>query len=261
MEFLTHRPQEASFLASDNSMIAEFYLTQYANLVRRLYCKGMSKEDAQDIVSETFFKFFKHRSSLTSAKHAQAWLNKVAKNAAIDLFRERKKKRNVITIMAKTQDPSDWGIDNEDVEPPKCAEERHQSQILEVLKTISILTPRQRQVIEFLYLDRKSIGEIAAALNIKRQTVLNTKSDALKSLFKKIMVPEQTVFTTILQRQKRKRGPSKRYQKWTKEVIKNTTTGLAFTAPLSWTTSVRNARRDALFLPTLHQPPRVDYLT
>ncbi|NLC04430.1 MAG: sigma-70 family RNA polymerase sigma factor, partial [Tissierellia bacterium] len=52
--------------------------------------------------------------------------------------------------------------------------------------SLSVLGPRQRQVIWLFYVEEMSIGDIAHKLNISYRTVVNSKTKALKRLKKEI---------------------------------------------------------------------------
>ena len=51
-------------------------------------------------------------------------------------------------------------------------------------KAISKLTQREKQIISLIYIEEKSIGQVAKILNITTKTVANTKNNALNKLKK-----------------------------------------------------------------------------
>lgn len=53
---------------------------------------------------------------------------------------------------------------------------------LELKKALSILTPRQRQVIKLFYEEDMSIGDIGVKLGVAYRTVVNTKTRALEKM-------------------------------------------------------------------------------
>ena len=69
---------------------------EYADMVYRvgLFILGQ-REDAEDIVQQTFVKLYQHRTVFSAENQRKAWLIKTAKNAAYDLLKCAENKKRI----------------------------------------------------------------------------------------------------------------------------------------------------------------------
>jgi RNA polymerase sigma factor (sigma-70 family) len=131
-----------------------------------------SREEAQDIVQETFIKLIGRRSALENFQNLEGFLVETTKNAALN-FVEREKKKHSVGPM-----PGDIPTHDENI----VEKEMYRAWLLgEMHKEIEKL-PKGRKAVLKQYLQGKSTAEIAALLDLNPQTVLNHKSDAIKQL-------------------------------------------------------------------------------
>jgi len=136
--------------------------------------KAITRNDptAEDIVARAFLKLYECRSTIESKRHLVRWLWKTVKNASIDTLRERKKVSQFEREFSYLQDERFMDVDR------TYYLQRDELMKL-VAKAIETLPPRRKQVLHSYFCDNMSTQEIAVALNISKQTVLNHKTEAI----------------------------------------------------------------------------------
>jgi RNA polymerase sigma-70 factor (ECF subfamily) len=147
-----------------------YYLTIY-RFVRKFIPE---REEAEDIMANTFIKLWKLHSNFESSHNIKAFLYITARNACFDSLRHQKrqseKQKELFYFLSQ-----------------RPAEEHFQNDVeTEVLKSIFLeiekLPPSVRAVFKMAYIEGKSNDEIAAHLHITNQSVRNNKHRAIKLL-------------------------------------------------------------------------------
>jgi len=123
-----------------------------------------SKEDAEEIVQNTFFKIWEKRKSIDSTHSFKSFLFTVAYNLTVDLLRERlkeKKYREIILDKATSSYNLEEAIVFGDI----------LENIQEIVKE---LPPRKYEIYQLSRINHLSYSEIAGKLNISAKTVENS---------------------------------------------------------------------------------------
>ncbi|HTI08444.1 MAG TPA: RNA polymerase sigma-70 factor [Puia sp.] len=169
----------------DNDLILQFnqgdiqafsviYDTHYVSIYRFVRQFIHEREEAEDIVANTFIKLWKLRSNFESRHNIKAFLYITTRNACFDSLRHQKrqseKQKELFYFLSQ-----------------RPAEEHFQDDVeTEVLKSIfreiEKLPPSVRTVFKMAYIEGKSNDEIAAHLHITNQSVRNNKHRAIKLL-------------------------------------------------------------------------------
>jgi RNA polymerase sigma-70 factor (family 1) len=135
-----------------------------------------SKEIAEEIVLDVFLKLWIGRDLILEIKNVEGFLHKVALNKALDFFRlaARQKKLQILIdkeILGGNVISADHSLlENE------CADI--------INKALASLSPQRRLILDLSRNDGMTHDEIAAHLNLSRNTVKNTITDGLKILRK-----------------------------------------------------------------------------
>lgn len=111
-----------------------------------------SQQDAQDVIQETFCRYWEKKPIFSDAEHEKAWLIKVATNKCKDMLRFR---------FRHPQIPMDELIN-------KLAPQQEQQ---ESLTELMELPENQRVVIYLYYVEGYQVKEIASLLGISVQAV------------------------------------------------------------------------------------------
>lgn len=146
---------------------------------RRLYGVAYgylrNSEDALEVVQDTFVKLFQQSARIDSRAEVGAWLTRVAINAAIDRYRQKKRRGH-----------HEVGVESEDLQDIPA---RAESGPLDHLHTedsrrflergLLSLNERQRAVVILRHFSDLSLDEIASTLGVRPGTVKSSLSRAL----------------------------------------------------------------------------------
>lgn len=149
----------------------DFYVQKIYSFV---YYKVFSKETAEDILSDVFFKAFERINSYDQAKGPfSAWLYTIARNAVIDHYRTVKRSDDI-------EDYFDLGEDDRTVEALDAKETL--SKVSEYLKTLS---PKQREVVTLRVWQELPYKEIALIIGGTEASAKMAFSRAVKDIKEK----------------------------------------------------------------------------
>lgn len=133
-----------------------------------------SREEAEDVVAETFFKLWRLRKSFETVQKISAFLHVTSKNACLDRIRHVKlelSKREILleNLLRNYEQAQEIG----DV----------QEQLLNRIYTeIETLPGKSREVFKLSYIEDLRNAEIALRLGTNEKTIRNQKASALKRL-------------------------------------------------------------------------------
>jgi RNA polymerase sigma-70 factor (ECF subfamily) len=157
----------ASVLAGDREafrVLVERYSTMIFSLAFRI---TGNREDADDVVQETFLRAYRALGRFQSQSTFATWLYRIATNAALDLLDRRRTQPQPAPVY-------------EDEDPPEATLESHyadpEREVLggelkrRVDAAMKTLTPTERTAFVLRHFEEKSIDEIAAAMNVRAGT-------------------------------------------------------------------------------------------
>jgi RNA polymerase sigma-70 factor (ECF subfamily) len=130
-----------------------------------------SKEDAEDVVQESFQLAFIHLKSFKGGSRFSTWLSRIAINAALMKLRRKHHLWKVsLDEPAETEEPS-FRHDAEDrgPNPEELYAHKERQQIL--FEALNQLTPGMRKAIELRELGERSIEETARIMGISANAV------------------------------------------------------------------------------------------
>lgn len=129
-----------------------------------------NREEAADLVQETFMKAFASLSSYREEFRFTTWLYRIAANAAIDSLRKQKIDALSLDEPVETEEGS-YGLEIADTgyNPEEDALKKEKG--VSILDAIASLPPKYREVIELVHLKEKPYDEIAAILKVPVGTV------------------------------------------------------------------------------------------
>lgn len=134
-----------------------------------------NREDALDIVQETFLRFYQKIHLYKKGNKFQSWLLQMAKNICVDYYRKHYRK-----IWAYGQD-EDIATLSYPVDNPRASQQA--SDIKHVVdKCLGKLTEKQRMVFVLKHYNQLEYKEIAEVLNIALGTVKSLHHKAVRNL-------------------------------------------------------------------------------
>lgn len=122
---------------------------------------GASKEDAEDIVQETAYKFILYMDSI-GPHHVESWLYRVAVNGYYDLYRKGSRRQEILLKF------NFYKLVEEDTPEVALVQNETRRNVENVLKK---LKPKQQQLLLMKYSMGMAIREIGALVEMKEQSV------------------------------------------------------------------------------------------
>lgn len=149
----------------------------YRMYVRRLlgFCLQICKtrEDAEEIVQDTFVQLWKHREQIRQSESLKSFLFTTARNRVLNAYRS----------LASSACYEDY-VEHLNIEGGEESSTRlsYQEFVQQLEETLAGLPPTQSKVVRLSRLEDKNNKEIAQILNLSEQSVKNQLSLGLKAL-------------------------------------------------------------------------------
>jgi len=133
------------------------------------------REDALDVVQETFMRLYQKLDAYEKDRNFQAWLLQIAKNLSIDYYRKHREKRREMESLRSVEELQLAADDHRsDPESPGL---RHV-----ISRNIERLGERQRLIFVMKHLNGLEYREIAQVLGISVGTVKSLHFKAVRNL-------------------------------------------------------------------------------
>jgi RNA polymerase sigma-70 factor (family 1) len=138
------------------------------------------KEQAEDIVSESFTKLWQRHAAFHTEEHIKAFLFVATRNASLNYLRH---------IQRKTASQSELSYLQKDKDDKDIITDMIEGELLKrIYPMIETLPTKCRTIFKLIYFEDASTDEVAEKLNITPRNVLNQKSRAIQLLKKKLLV-------------------------------------------------------------------------
>jgi RNA polymerase sigma-70 factor (ECF subfamily) len=139
------------------------------------YSYFRNKEDALDIVQETFLRFHQKAPMFQKGKNFQNWLLQLAKNICIDYYRKHHKKDKELRQEENIEEVNHAPHDSSHHDPS--------SDLKEIFsRCLEKLSERQRMIFVMKHFNHLHYSEIAQILNIALGTVKSLHFKAVRNL-------------------------------------------------------------------------------
>lgn len=163
----------------------EAFMTITSLYQKRVFLLAFSffhnREDAMDVVQETFLRLYRKVNMFQKGKNFQNWLFQIAKNICIDYYRKNYRKKGEF----------ETGKSIEEMNLPLQKKENALDSIdLKVIfsRCLKKLAEKQRMIFVMRYYNQFKYSEIAEILNISLGTVKSLHFKAVQNL-KALMAP------------------------------------------------------------------------
>jgi RNA polymerase sigma-70 factor (ECF subfamily) len=125
-----------------------------------------NREDAEDVVQQSFQKAFIHLNKFEGESLFSTWLTRIAINEALMLLRRRRGTREVPIAESNTEDKTALPLDIPDAgpNPEDSCIQREQERILSA--AVNELTPGMRKAIQLRELEERSTEETAKVMGL-----------------------------------------------------------------------------------------------
>ena len=146
---------------------------QYYHAIYTFCQQRLDREDAQDVVAETFHTLWTNREKMGGEEHVRNFLYLVARQKIFDLVRKNAKKNKVMTVPDLAFDLADGNTDDTN----------YTSILGELPRLMETLSKQCKEVMK-LYLEEKPVAEIANMLKINSKTVYEHRAIAIRRIRK-----------------------------------------------------------------------------
>jgi RNA polymerase sigma-70 factor (ECF subfamily) len=154
-----------------------FFGKLYEPLVHFAFTFLNDKSEAEDIVEDSFVKFWQRRAEIERAGAVKSYLYTIVRNACLDVITRKKYARSYVLHIERSPESFTPDVQHKII----ISESMHQ-----VYLALKTLPPKCRQVFTMLYVQGKPVKEIAEELQLSVSTVKSHKATALKLLRKQL---------------------------------------------------------------------------
>lgn len=165
----------ARLQAGDEDALRALMVRHERRLYGITYGYLRNSEDALEVVQDAFVKLFQQSARIDSRAEIGAWLTRVAINAAIDRYRQRKR-RGTREVAVETEDLQHVPARHE----PGALDHLHAEDSRRAIEAgLRVLNERQRAVVTLRHFSEMSLDEIATTLGVRLGTVKSSLNRAL----------------------------------------------------------------------------------
>lgn len=163
------------FLEGDN----EAYSWLYSNYVQLLYKYGLqitpNKEVIKDCIQDVFVRIYKNREKLSIPKNVKIYLMISLKNS---IYNALSKERSEETYAFSFYSMEEQYI----VENSFFHEEEQREKLNEIKRILRVLTPRQREIIYYRFIEEMEYDEICQIMSLNYQSAYNLLQRSLQKV-------------------------------------------------------------------------------
>ena len=184
-------PEElGQFYAGSPELFRRLYYKYTPELIEAARRLTETREDAQDVVQETWLRVYGRRHTFTGEGSLRGWIHAVARAVGIDYYRslKRRTRRHTLFEVMQAAEPAEEPatLPPVDVALPEDVVRYKWQTRGELIDAIMRLTPRQRDVVVLRFLAGRTTPNVAKALGITESTVRTLIHQAVQSLRRRI---------------------------------------------------------------------------
>ncbi|MDL2281790.1 sigma-70 family RNA polymerase sigma factor [Parabacteroides sp. OttesenSCG-928-G06] len=180
-----------SFLQGDN----QAYASLYGRYVDILFMYGMQfspdRELVKDCVQDVFVKIYNHRKNLSPTDNVKCYLFLALKNTLFNVFQKDKSSYHIDTVEPVFS--AEYSMEDRLI-----ADELEMEQKEKMNQILNALTPRQKEVIYYRYVEGMNIDDICKIMDMNYQSVQNLIQRSLKKVRKTFTQKERSALSIKL---------------------------------------------------------------
>lgn len=176
------------FLTGDDDAYAEIYNTYLEDM----YSYGMrfttDTELLKDCLHDVFVKIYSNRSNLKETDNVKLYLYTALKNTLFNIFQKDKSSYHIDTV--EPVFTAEYSMEDRLI-----ADEQEQEAREKMDQILAALTPRQREVIYYRYVEGMKIDEICKIMEMNYQSVQNLIQRSIKKVKNSFPEKKESIMT------------------------------------------------------------------
>lgn len=172
----------AAFQRGEERGFTYFFNTLYPALMYYAFRILNDRAAAEDVVEESFIKIWERHSTFTHPQVIKSWLYTTVRNASLNMLKQEQSQSTHKENIAREQQASYQESPLNDMIIAEVISQVH--------STIQVLPTECRKIFQMLYIQGKTVREIAEELGLSISTIKNQKARGLEILRKRF--PELT---------------------------------------------------------------------
>lgn len=166
-----------SFQRGEEEGFNYFFNSLYRGLLLYAFRMLNDIQTAEDIVGDAFIKVWERHHTFAHHRLIKSWLYTTVKHACIDKLRQQK------SAQEREQEHAYWQKNT--IETFATQEMMRAEMISEIYNAITDLPPRCQQVVRLLFIEGKTLTEVADEMKVTVHTIKNQRARGLKLLKKR----------------------------------------------------------------------------
>ncbi|WP_294476779.1 RNA polymerase sigma factor [uncultured Bacteroides sp.] len=171
------------------------YSWLYTNYIQLLYKYGLQitpdKEIIKDCIQDVFVRIYKNREKLCIPRNVKVYLMISLKNSIYNVFsKERSEEAYAFSFHLVEEQYI--------VENSFFSEEERREKMKEIKRIFRVLTPRQREIIYYRFIEEMEYDEICQIMNLNYQSAYNLLQRSLQKVRDTFGTSECLVWISIL---------------------------------------------------------------
>jgi len=175
IDIIEDRSLWEQFLAGDDKAYAYFY----KKYIEELFSYGMrfthDRELVKDCIQDVFVRIYSHRATLGKTDNVRFYLYMALKNTLFNVFQKDKSLYHIDTMEPVFQ--TEYTIEDRLI-----SDELQQEQKEKMKQILEALSPRQKEVIYYRYVEDMGIDEICKLMDMNYQSVQNLIQRSIRKI-------------------------------------------------------------------------------
>lgn len=157
----------------------EAYSWLYSTYIQLLYQYGLqitlNTDIIKDCIQDVFVKIYRNRKKLATPQSVKTYLMISLRNSIYNVFSQERVQEAYVFNFHQTEDACT-------VENSFFDEEERREQIKEIKEMLAILTPRQREIIYYRFIEELDYDEICQLMQLNYQSAYNLLQRSLSKI-------------------------------------------------------------------------------
>lgn len=160
--------------SGDHSAFKKFFEKHHSFLYHFLLKKGLSEQQAEDLVQQAFVLIWEKRADIDEHKSLRAYLFRIAYTRMLNVFRDHEKfDDNAESELSETEQTADGAIENQELADA-------------LTKAINQMPEKRQEVFRLCFIQEFTYKSAAEVLGVSVKTIENHMGLALKELRNKL---------------------------------------------------------------------------